>query len=418
MIIPDYKDLEGTRMGIFDVLECINPDCNEGSKNVKYRVKCSKCGYEKIVSRQFLITVNHYNNKACEKCKRSYMIYDFKKGEVCGKYKILDYVGLGNNSMRIYRVKCMKCGWEGDLLINSLLNSMKSKNITCCHKDNHATSLKIGETVNERYLIVGKFINQNIFKDSNFRYIVKCTKCNKLLYLTSDKMKRCVRSPKCSHKAYFNKEKFNKDDYIIDEKLITNVNNNIKEDTMVIDKFVEYVINNNKELISKKIQYIIMNDEEFLSLLVKNAKKFLSEKLTSSNDEDLDNVIKMALESKEFKESLIKNLKNIPNLNHNKEIHEIEVKNPIKSESKKIEVVNNDFDNGDVEFNNFVKSIRMYRMVPGNKTKELYTNNDIKIFIGKGNIPRILEKAIKIGLLDNSSLSGVYKLNIKKLEEI
>ena len=56
----------------------------------------------------------------------------------------------------------------------------------------------------------------------------------------------------------------------------------------------------------------------------------------------------------------------------------------------------------------------MYRMVPGNKNKELYTNNDIKIFIGKGNIPRILEKAIKIGLLDNSSLTGVYKLNIKK----
>lgn len=228
----DYKNIEGTRIGIFDVLECINPDCNNGFNKVKYRVKCSKCGYEKIVSRQFLSTVNHYNYKACGKCKRSYMIYDFKNGEVYGKYKVLNYVGLGNNSMRIYRVKCIKCGWEGDLIISSILNSMKSKNITCCHKDNHATSLKIGEIINERYLVVGKFTNQSIFKDNNFRYIVKCIKCNKLLYLTSDKIKRCVRSPKCSHKAYFYKEKFNKDDYIIDEKLLEEKSIDIKEDTM------------------------------------------------------------------------------------------------------------------------------------------------------------------------------------------
>ena len=63
MIIPDYKNIEGTSIGMFDVLECINNNCKEGVKNVKYRVKCSKCGYEKIVSRQFLSTVTHYNHK-------------------------------------------------------------------------------------------------------------------------------------------------------------------------------------------------------------------------------------------------------------------------------------------------------------------------------------------------------------------
>lgn len=303
----DYRKLEGKCIGIYEILECINPEENSYYK-IKYRVKCTKCGYEKIVSKSFLSSAKNSKPKSCENCRTYHKIWDFKVGEVYGKYKILEYLGLHNNSTRFYRVKCLRCGWEGNIDISTILTSVKSNNNNCRHN-----TLRIGETVNRgRYLIVGKITNINLFKDYNFRYIVRCNDCNRLLYLTVDKINRCVAHPKCSHRAYFYQENFDKNDYILDESLLKGGGiNKEKENVSVVsknnekeikikmseNKLINYIVEKNKHLVIKSIDDSInLHKEEFIA----RGMEFLAKELEDPKGDQLDLFISDTIESERF----------------------------------------------------------------------------------------------------------------------
>ena len=290
----DYRKLEGKCIGIYEILECINPEENSYYK-IKYRVKCTKCGYEKIVSKSFLSSAKNSKPKSCENCRTYHKIWDFKVGEVYGKYKILEYLGLHNNSTRFYRVKCLRCGWEGNIDISTILTSVKSNNNNCRHN-----TLRIGETVNRgRYLIVGKITNINLFKDYNFRYIVRCNDCNRLLYLTVDKINRCVAHPKCSHRAYFYQENFDKNDYILDESLLKGGGiNKEKENVSVVSK------NNEKEIKikmseNKLINYIVEKNKHLVIKSIDDSIN-LHKELEDPKGDQLDLFISDTIESERF----------------------------------------------------------------------------------------------------------------------
>ena len=390
----DYKKLEGKCIGIYEILKCINPEENSYYK-IKYRVKCTKCGYEKIVSKSFLSSAKNSKPKSCENCRTYHKIWDFKVGEVYGKYKILEYLGLHNNSTRFYRVKCLRCGWEGNIDISTILTSVKSNNNNCRHN-----TLRIGETVNRgRYLIVGKITNINLFKDYNFRYIVRCNDCNRLLYLTVDKINRCVAHPKYSHRAYFYQENFDKNDYILDESLlkggginkekenvsvVSKINENEKEIKIKMseNKLINYIVEKNKSKIIKTIDDSInLHKEEFIS----RGMEFLAKELEDPKGDQLDLFISDTIESERF-------FKYVFCFNDDaKETQSANIVNDIVEETPVEPQIQDD------QFNRAVKNIFYY--VSQKQLK--WTTKFLKSIINGlvGNNEEIIDKMIKMNML-------------------
>ena len=129
--MKDYTDIVGKRIGLYDVIECINPK-EKGVYNIKYKVKCHNCGHEKIVSRMFLFARKKMNIKTCENCRGLNGLYNLKIGQVYGKYKYLKFVGNKNGfKNKPYKVKYTLFEMERYIGINVLLDLLKYNNNKC-----------------------------------------------------------------------------------------------------------------------------------------------------------------------------------------------------------------------------------------------------------------------------------------------
>lgn len=214
--MKDYTDIVGKRVGLYDVIECINPK-EKGVYNIKYKVKCHNCGHEKIVSRMFLFARKKMNIKTCENCRGLNGLYNLKIGQVYGKYKYLKFVGNKNGfKNKPYKVKCTLCGWEGYIGLNVLSASLKSKNNKCTHKTNFKEEGNIIESYpTNNYKpkdIYGIFtiLKELDKKDNKRRFLVECNNCHKESILFADTLRKsrdhnATHCKKCCSK-YIKKE--------------------------------------------------------------------------------------------------------------------------------------------------------------------------------------------------------------------
>ena len=194
--MKDYTDIVGKRIGLYDVIECINPK-ERGVDNIKYKVKCHNCGHEKIVNRMFLFSRKKLNIKTCENCRGLNGKYNLKIGQIYGKYKYLEYSGIKNGfKNKPYKVKCILCGWEGYIGLNVLSASLKSKNNKCTHLTDFK---KEGNVINsypvDNYKkgdIYGTFtiIKELDSIDDKRIFLVECNNCHKESALPMDTIRR------------------------------------------------------------------------------------------------------------------------------------------------------------------------------------------------------------------------------------
>lgn len=196
--MKDYTDIVGKRIGLYDVIECINPK-EKGVYNIKYKVKCHNCGHEKIVSRMFLFARKKMNIKTCENCRGLNGLYNLKIGQVYGKYKYLKFVGNKNGfKNKPYKVKCILCGWEGYIGLNVLSASLKSKNNKCTHKTNFKEEGNIIKSYpadnykkGKKGDIYGTFtiLRELDKKDNKRMFLVECNNCHKESILSMDTLR-------------------------------------------------------------------------------------------------------------------------------------------------------------------------------------------------------------------------------------
>ena len=185
-----------------------------------------------------------------------------------------------------------------------------------------------------------------------------------------------------------------------------------------MNKFVNYVLKQNQEKIEDKVIDTITHNKEFVNILTENARLFLAHKLNSADeDADLDTVIEAALNSEEFIKAIIPVNFKSPNIEQKPEPFKRTVR-PAKSGFKMVEVANAfpfEIEKGDPDYELFIKNLRLFKKAPGNKDRVTFIKQDLARLI-TGNVPRIVEKAVKNGVFTTNGLE--YKLNEARLEEI
>ena len=183
-----------------------------------------------------------------------------------------------------------------------------------------------------------------------------------------------------------------------------------------MNKFINYVIKQNSDKIEDKVIDTITHNKEFIDTLTENAILFLAHKLnTAPEDADLDMVIEAALNSDEFVKAIIPANFKSPITEQKPEPFKRIVR-PVKSGFKMKDVVYKDqFEKGDPDYDLFIKNIKLFKKAPGNKDRVTFVKQDLGRLI-TGNVPRIIEKAVKNGIFTTNGLE--YKLNENRLEEI
>ena len=190
-----------------------------------------------------------------------------------------------------------------------------------------------------------------------------------------------------------------------------------------MNKFINYVIKQNSDKIEDKVIDTITHNKDFVDSLVENARLFLAHKLnTASEDEDLDIVIEAALNSDEFVKAIIPQNFRITKISNptvpDKPEPVKRVVRPAKSGFKMMDVANAfpfEIEKGDPDYDMFIKNLRLFKKAPGNKDRVTFVKQDLARLI-TGNVPRIVEKAVKNGVFTTNGLE--YKLNEARLEEI
>ena len=183
-----------------------------------------------------------------------------------------------------------------------------------------------------------------------------------------------------------------------------------------MDKFINYILKQNSDKIEDKVIDTITHNKEFVNIITENARLFLAHKLNSADeDADLDTVIEAALNSDEFVKAIIPvNFKSVPITEQKMPVKR--VARPAKSGFKMMDVVYKDqFEKGDPDYDLFIKNIKLFKKAPGNKDRVTFVKQDLGRLI-TGNVPRIIEKAVKNGIFTTNGLE--YKLNSAKLEEM
>ena len=440
MVRPKSKSLVGTTVGIYDVLECVEEDSIDNGFTGKYKVKCRKCGKESIIRKIQLYRAKRGDVEGCSLCNRGRPSIKYKPGMKIGKYEILERLEGGKKVI----VKCLKCGWTGEIALNMISNKrhVKSTKDVCMHgMDKKQFAFKLGEEVEGRYKILG-FIHVN-GKMKRTRYIAKCMFCNTILELSqSNIIYNTSKEGSCRHKALFDPEKYKKGDYFYEEKALRDdfvardfTKEEVKYGTSTIDskedkkenmdKFISYVLDKNETTIHEAIIDVITKDKDFINGLTQNARSYLAFKLNTADEEDnLDEIIATALRSKEFKIALISKGNNVSSVNETTKpidpVSKPRRANPVKTGFKINEVANFSLDNGDDEFDDFIKILKMYKIAPGNRNKDIFSKSEISKMI-KGNVPRIIEKSVNVGLFTYAGVSNknqMYSINNDKLNEL
>ena len=182
-----------------------------------------------------------------------------------------------------------------------------------------------------------------------------------------------------------------------------------------MDKFINYILKQNSDKIEDKVIDTITHNKEFINILSENARLFLAHKLNSADeDADLDTVIEAALNSDEFVKAIIPS--NFKTTTEQK-MPVKRVVRPAKSGFKMMDVIDikDQFEKGDPDYDLFIKNIKLFKKAPGNKDRVTFVKQDLGRLI-TGNVPRIIEKAVKNGIFTTNGLE--YKLNELRLEEI
>ena len=189
-----------------------------------------------------------------------------------------------------------------------------------------------------------------------------------------------------------------------------------------MNKFVNYVLKQNQEKIEDKVIDTITHNKDFVNILTENARLFLAHKLNSADeDADLDTVIEAALNSNEFVNAIIpqnfKSTKINPTVPDKPEPVKRVIR-PAKSGFKMMDVIDinkNQFEKGDPDYDMFIRNLKLFKKAPGNKDRITFVKQDLARLI-TGNVPRIVEKAVKNGVFTTNGLE--YKLNEARLEDI
>ena len=183
-----------------------------------------------------------------------------------------------------------------------------------------------------------------------------------------------------------------------------------------MNKFINYVLKQNQEKIEDKVIDTITHNKEFINIITENARLFLAHKLNSADeDADLDTVIEAALNSNEFVNAIIPS--NFKTITEQKPEPFKRTVKPVKSGFKMMDVIDikDQFEKGDPDYDLFIKNIKLFKKAPGNKDRVTFVKQDLGRLI-TGNVPRIIEKAVKNGIFTTNGLE--YKLNENRLEEI
>lgn len=431
-----YKDYSGEIVGNYQVIRISGKrDYGEGQSQHTYWVKCLKCGHEHEVT---LTTI--YKNKrgvteGCSYCTRGKPKLKYPSGSIVGKYLVNNH-----HKGKLYNVTCLKCGWMGDVHV-SLLNKIKEdSNMPCMHELNTEVKYKIGEVVNDKYKIVGYVYNNKEKRIRDGKYICQCMFCKKVLLLKhSHLIHNISKSGNCRHTSYFYESDFKKGEYFFVKEACNSDFNQLipipkkklhKEENESMDKFVQYVLNKNEDTIHKAVIDVIIKDKSFIDGLMSNAKAYLGFKLNMAKEtDDLDIVIDQALKSDEFKNALISK-GTIPVSAASSDAGLINISkprkpNPMRSGFKMNEIVNTadvaDLDTGDTEFEDFIKILKLFIKAPGNGTRDVFSKTEITRMINKGNVPRIIEKSVNIGLFTYAwtfKNNVTYTLNKDKLKDL
>ena len=123
----------GSIIGKYKILELVN---NHNSDDIKYKVKCMKCGWIGITTYRSILKSANTQNKKCSHVGGS----SIKPADKFGKYIVIKKApaNLCNNGLLVpyYKCKCTRCG-ETVSISSSTLYLAKNRNTydVCKHKE-------------------------------------------------------------------------------------------------------------------------------------------------------------------------------------------------------------------------------------------------------------------------------------------
>lgn len=131
-----YLSILGSIIGKYELLELVDfPKKRYSHSEIKYKVKCIKCGWIGITTYRSIIRSIDKENKKCSHIGG----YTIHPGDKFGKYVVIKKVPskLCNNGLLVpyYKVRCTNCG-KITTVTASTLYATKNRRIydTCRHK--------------------------------------------------------------------------------------------------------------------------------------------------------------------------------------------------------------------------------------------------------------------------------------------
>lgn len=132
------------------------------------------------------------------------MAYEDLTGKTVGKYKCIEMVGKRSNGVPIYKCECKDCGWIGDVIYSTIIDS--DNHPKCAHKWNYNDW--IGKDIGRYHVISIDHVEEVPFGTSHYQryyFNVMCNRCGMPAIITDNDIKKDMKNTnlnaitKCSH---------------------------------------------------------------------------------------------------------------------------------------------------------------------------------------------------------------------------
>ena len=131
-----YLSILGSIIGKYELIELVSFSKERYSHDeIKYKVRCTKCGWTGITSYRSILKSKNKEPKKCSHIGGS----NIHPGDKFGKYEVIKRLPskLCNNGLLIpyYKVKCTRCGKITTVSVSTLYATKNRKiNDVCKHK--------------------------------------------------------------------------------------------------------------------------------------------------------------------------------------------------------------------------------------------------------------------------------------------